>query len=124
MTPFGDATMMRSAFTKFLTAGRFSRAYYGWSKGLAFVFLAWMYAWEVAPERFLATVYDQAVLRGFIWFIVYSSVAICVIRGLPVFYDALYFFRAEEQRASRALDDAPSGIDIAAEQAERGGSIS
>jgi CDP-diacylglycerol--glycerol-3-phosphate 3-phosphatidyltransferase len=46
MTPFGEKTMMRSRFTHFLTAGRFSRAYYGWSKGFAFVLMTWMYAWD------------------------------------------------------------------------------
>jgi CDP-diacylglycerol--glycerol-3-phosphate 3-phosphatidyltransferase len=124
LTPFGESTMMRSAFTRFLTSGRFSRAYYGWSKGLAFVLLAWMHAWELAPDRFLGNVYDVDILRGFVWFIVYSSVAICVIRGLPVLYDALYYFREDEGAADNVADDVPSGVDIAAEQAERGGSIS
>jgi CDP-diacylglycerol---glycerol-3-phosphate 3-phosphatidyltransferase len=124
MTPFGDATMMRSSFTQFLTSGRFSRAYYGWSKGLAFVFLAWMQAWKTAPNRFLGTVYDQDIFRGVVWFIVYSSVAICVIRGLPVLYDAMYYFRAEEQLDAVLQDGNASAMEIAAEQAERGGSIS
>ncbi len=125
MTPFGESTMMRSAFTQFLTSGRFSRAYYGWSKGLAFVLLAWMLAWETAPERFLGSVYDVEVFRGIVWFIVYSSVAICVIRGLPVLYDAMYYFSEEEQPGEAASGDAAVSVDMAAEQAEhRGGSIS
>ncbi len=124
MTPFGEATMMRSSFTQFLTSGRYSRAYYGWSKGLAFVFLAWMQAWETAPNRFLGTVYDQDIFRGVVWFIVYSSVAICVIRGLPVLYDAMYYFRAEEQLDAVSQDGSAPAMEIAAEQAERGGSIS
>ncbi|CAN5591452.1 hypothetical protein BH23CHL2_BH23CHL2_10210 [soil metagenome] len=124
MTPFGEKTMMRSAFTQFLTAGRFSRAYYGWSKGLAFVFLAWMFAWETQPGRFLGIVYDNDIFRGIVWFIVYSSVAICVIRGIPVLYDALYYFRAEEQAAREPSESVSSGVEMTAEQAERGGSIS
>ena len=122
MTPFGDSTMMRSAFTKFLTSGRFSRAYYGWSKGLAYVFLAWMLAWELQPDRFLGAVYDQQVFRGVVWFIVYSSVAVCVIRGLPVLYDAMYYFRDDERVLGTAAD-ASAEIDITTEQAERGGTI-
>lgn len=124
MTPFGDSTMMRSAFTRFLTSGRFSRAYYGWSKGLAFVLLAWMLAWELDPSKFLGSVYDVEVFRGIVWFIVYSSVAICVIRGLPVLYDAMYYFRDEEQLDEASSESDVTTVDVAAEQAERGGSIS
>lgn len=123
MTPFGDTTMMRSAFTKFLTSGRFSRAYYGWSKGFAFVLLAWMLAWELDPSRFLGVFYDEAAFRGLVWFIVYSSVAICVIRGLPVLYDALYYFQ-EEQSTPEGIADTQAGIDLGSEEAERGRSIS
>lgn len=123
MTPFGDTTMMRSEFTRFLTSGRFSRAYYGWSKGLAFVLLAWMLAWELDPDRFLGVAFDLQVFRWIVWFIVYSSVAICVIRGLPVLYDAMYYFRDEDQQAAAASED-DDAVDVATEQAERGGTIS
>jgi len=124
MTPFGESTMMRSELTRFLTSGRFSRAYYGWSKGFAFVFLACMQAWKTDPSRFLGTVYDLDIFRGVVWFIVYSSVAICVVRGLPVIYDAMYYFREDEQVAEVSHDDTARAMEIAAEQAERGGSIS
>jgi len=124
MTPFGEKTMMRSSFTRFLTSGRFSRAYYGWSKGFAFVFLAWMHAWETHPERFLDAAYGNELFRGVVWFIVYSSLAICVIRGLPVLYDALYYFRAEEQMADASAQDASTELGVTTEQAERGRSIS
>ncbi len=126
MTPFGDQTMMRSEFTRFLTSGRFSRAYYGWSKGLAFVLLAWMHAWKLEPDRFLSAVYDVEVFRGIVWFIVYSSVAICVIRGLPVLYDALYYFREEnaESETVKRGESAVVGLEVSTERRERGGSIS
>src|SRR5665811_1710024 len=39
MTPFGVNNMMRSAFTEWLTAGRFMRAFFGWAKAAGFVFL-------------------------------------------------------------------------------------
>lgn len=123
MTPFGEQSMMRSPFTRFLTSSRFSRAYYGWSKGLAFVFLAWMHAWEVDPDAYLGGVYDVDVFRGLVWFIVYSSVAICVIRGLPVLYDALYYFRQEEPATAARSETATTGLDVASERAERGGTI-
>ena len=124
MTPFGETTMMRSAFTQFLTSGRFSRAYYGWSKGFAFVLLAWMLAWELEPDRFLGTLYDIEVFRGIVWFIVYSSVAICVVRGLPVLYDALYYFQEDEESADRQVGETGAGLDVKIEEAERGRSTS
>ena len=39
MTAFGENTMMRSAFTRWLTAGRFMRGLYGYVKAAAFIFL-------------------------------------------------------------------------------------
>ena len=120
MTPFGDSTMMRSSFTQFLTSGRFSRAYYGWSKGFAFVFLAWMLAWELEPDRFLGVIYDIALFRGLVWFIVYSSVAICVVRGLPVLYDALYYFQEDDPPTDDGLDETSAGTNVGIEEAERG----
>lgn len=122
-TPFGESTMMRSPVTTFLTASRFSRAYYGWSKGFAFVLLAGLYAWQIDPDMFLAPVYDIDLFRGVVWFLVYSSVAICVIRGLPVIYDAIAYFREDER-----LDEEPSAEErgvttIRAEHPKRGHSL-
>ncbi|HEV2107180.1 MAG TPA: CDP-alcohol phosphatidyltransferase family protein, partial [Thermomicrobiales bacterium] len=39
MTAFGEKNMMRSSLTRWLTAGRFMRALYGYAKAIAFVFL-------------------------------------------------------------------------------------
>ena len=123
-TPFGASTMMRSSFTHFLTAGRFSRTYYGWSKALAFVFLTWLYAWRLpeAEGRFLDTFYDIQAFRALGWFLVYSSVAICVLRGLPVIYDAMYYLRDEPEFDTTAPRERPVST-LAAERGERGTSI-
>ncbi len=96
-TPFGENTMARSSITHFLTASRFTRAYYGWSKAIAFVLLAWYVAWQLPASEgtVLASVYDNELFRVVMWFLVYSSVAICVIRGLPVIYDAWDTLRSE-----------------------------
>jgi CDP-diacylglycerol--glycerol-3-phosphate 3-phosphatidyltransferase len=104
-TALGEATMARSRFTWFLTASRFSRTAYGWSKALGFVFLTWLFAWQLpdANGRFLDTLYDVAAFRWVGWFLVYASVALCIIRGLPVIYDALFY-----------LEDAP-GVEPAHE---------
>lgn len=120
-TPFGESTMMRSSFTQFLTAGRFTRTYYGWSKALAFVFLSLLVAWRLpgADGRFLDVVYDFQAFRAVGWFLVYSSLAVCVIRGLPVIYDALYYLRDEPEVDSPAPRERTVST-LAAERGEHG----
>src|SRR5262249_9451388 len=39
MTAFGEKNMMRSPLTRWLTAGRFMRGFYGYAKAVGFVFL-------------------------------------------------------------------------------------
>jgi CDP-diacylglycerol--glycerol-3-phosphate 3-phosphatidyltransferase len=114
-TPFGDSTMMRSRLTWFLTASRFSRTAYGWSKALGFVFLAWLVAWRLpdGSGRWLDTFYDHQSFRALGWTLVYASVALCIVRGLPVIYDALYYLRDE--------DAAPATAPLAARERERSG---
>lgn len=117
-TPFGEQTMMRSRFTWFLTASRFSRTAYGWSKALGFVFLAWLLAWQLpdADGRFLDTFYDQQLFRLVGWVLVYASVALCVIRGLPVIYDAMYYLKEPDERSG--LSDASVAASDRTEQSE------
>ncbi|MBA2454596.1 MAG: CDP-alcohol phosphatidyltransferase family protein [Chloroflexia bacterium] len=120
-TAFGNETMARSRITHFLTASRFSRAYYGWSKGFAFFFLTLLFAWRLpgADGRFLDALYDLQAFRALVWFLVYSSVAICVIRGLPVIYDALYYLRDDPGTDEPAARERPVST-LAAERGERG----
>ena len=49
MTAFGENTMMRSAFTRWLTAGRFMRGLYGYVKAAAFIFLTGYYGY-IQPQ--------------------------------------------------------------------------
>jgi CDP-diacylglycerol--glycerol-3-phosphate 3-phosphatidyltransferase len=118
-TPFGETTMMRSRITWFLTASRFSRTAYGWSKALGFVFLSWLFAWELpgADGRFLDTFFDVQAFRAAGWALVYASIALCVIRGLPVIYDALYYLQEDEVRP---MSVAERPAVIPAEHGERG----
>jgi CDP-diacylglycerol--glycerol-3-phosphate 3-phosphatidyltransferase len=91
MTAFGEQNMMRSAITRWLTAGRFMRGLYGWSKGAGFVFLTGL-AGYVRPESAgttLAALYDQPAARAFGWLWVWLSVALLIVRGLPVIIDAV-----------------------------------
>ena len=88
-TPFGKKTMMKSKITKFLVASRFSRAFYGGLKVTAFTFLGFLiflntgiakYGWSINSN--IITILDliKAVL-------VYLTVFMCVIRGMPVLWD-------------------------------------
>jgi CDP-diacylglycerol--glycerol-3-phosphate 3-phosphatidyltransferase len=118
-TPFGDTTMMRSRFTWFLTASRFSRTAYGWSKALGFVFLAWLVAWRLpdADGRALDAFMDVEAIRGIGWLMVYASVALCVIRGLPVIWDAMYYLRDEDD--AQPVSREPAAL-LPTERTERG----
>ncbi|CAN5714696.1 hypothetical protein BH23CHL4_BH23CHL4_12350 [soil metagenome] len=91
MTPFGDNTMMRSPITRWLTAGRFMRIVFGVSKLYAFVFLAGLAGYEQRDSAgtLLGDIYDWEPFRYFGWFTVGLSVALTVVRGLPVVTDAL-----------------------------------
>jgi CDP-diacylglycerol---glycerol-3-phosphate 3-phosphatidyltransferase len=120
-TPFGDSTMMRSRFTWFLTASRFSRVFYGWSKALGFVFLTWLFAWQLpdAGGRFLDPAFDLQAFRAGGWFLVYASVALCVIRGLPVIYDAMYYIREEDTAESATTVSRDTARTVTQERGER-----
>lgn len=121
-TPFGESTMMRSSLTWFLTASRFSRVFYGWAKALGFVFLTWLFAWQLpdANGRVLDIVFDYQAFRALGWFLVFSSVALCVIRGLPVIYDAMYYIREEEAADAAIQAQREMPTPQVAERGERG----
>jgi CDP-diacylglycerol--glycerol-3-phosphate 3-phosphatidyltransferase len=78
-TPFG---MMRSAFGKFLVAGRFMRLLYGVIKAVTFGYIFLIQPWPVLFPSFYSRweVPINVVKEA----LVYASVAICIARGLPV----------------------------------------
>jgi len=92
MTAFGDRNMMRSALTRWLTAGRFMRALFGYSKAIGFVFLTGYVQFgrdRSTAGGALGSLYgtDWFHLAG--WMIVWSALALTIIRGIPVIVDAL-----------------------------------
>ena len=95
MTAFGENTMMRSAFTRWLTAGRFMRGLYGYVKAAAFIFLTGYYGYiqPQAEGTWLDKVYSLDVVRWFGWANVWLAVALTLIRGLPVLFDAIPYIR-------------------------------
>lgn len=102
-TAFGESTMMRSRFSWFLTASRFSRVTYGWAKALGFFFLTWLFASRLpgADGQILHHLFDlnlsgTSLFSILTWITVYTSIVMCVVRGLPVVWDAMYYLREDD----------------------------
>lgn len=95
MTAFGEKNMMRSAITRWLTAGRFMRGLYGYAKAGGFVFLTGLEAYKhhAAQGTWLGAVYDQTPFRVFGWAMVWLAVALTIVRAVPVIYDTWDFAR-------------------------------
>ena len=106
MTAFGDKNMMRSPLTTWLTAGRFMRAFFGYAKALAFVFLCGLVGWQHhdSTGTFIGSLYSQDWYRYVGWALVWLAVALTVIRGIPVIVDGIAYIRELDarNRASRA----------------------
>jgi phosphatidylglycerophosphate synthase len=81
LTAFGPTTMMRSKVGTFLVASRESRSAYGIAKAAAFTLIIVAYAPGV-PEPAHRIVLVVALVC------VYVSVALCVLRGIPVLLEA------------------------------------
>jgi CDP-diacylglycerol---glycerol-3-phosphate 3-phosphatidyltransferase len=110
MTPFGESNMMRSPITRWLTAGRFMRALFGWSKLVAFVFLAGLVGYEDhdATGTVLGSIYDVDLIWYIGWASVWLSVALTVIRGIPVIYDAVATYGSEPEPQAAGQQDRES----------------
>lgn len=90
MTAFGERNMMRSPLTRWLTAGRFMRALYGYTKAIAFVYLSGWVGLEATTGGggWIERLYDQPWYDVLGWFSVWSAVSLAIIRGVPVIVDA------------------------------------
>ncbi|NOX37352.1 MAG: CDP-alcohol phosphatidyltransferase family protein [Calditrichaeota bacterium] len=104
-TPFGEKTLMRSAFTRFLTASPFSRTIYAVGKVVAFVLLGTLLVFQegfamlqhwVPPQR-LGDLYLITEL------VVWVVVAMNLIRGIPVLIDGRFYLF--ERQFPRELKD-------------------
>lgn len=107
MTAFGDQNMMRSPFTRWLTAGRFMRTVFGYAKALGFVYLTGL-AGDRQPEAagtFLGELYDLEIYRLAGWICVWGAVALTVIRGVPVIYDAATWWNTKSPSDQDATAD-------------------
>ena len=87
------------------TAGRFMRGLYGYVKAAAFIFLTgWVgYLRPEAAGTWLERIYGLGVVYWFGWLNVWLAIALTLIRGLPVIFDAMPYIRSVG-----ASPDAPS----------------
>jgi CDP-diacylglycerol--glycerol-3-phosphate 3-phosphatidyltransferase len=111
MTAFGEKNMMRSPITRWLTAGRFMRALFGYMKALGFVFLTGLVAWEYKDTSgtFIGSVYSQEWARWFGWFLVIGAVVLTIVRGLPVIWDSIPLMQELDRRERAKKAGGPSG---------------
>jgi CDP-diacylglycerol--glycerol-3-phosphate 3-phosphatidyltransferase len=89
-TAFGPDTMMKSELARFLVASRFSRGVYGFSKAAVFIWLGGiLVAVSAAAESIFLLphwLFRALVITGDV--LAYLTVVFCVLRGLPVIWDA------------------------------------
>src|SRR5579884_2618823 len=114
MTAFGAKNMMRSAVTRWLTAGRFMRGFYGYAKAGGFVFLTGLEAYQHhdATHSWVGTLYGFEPFRVFGWAMVWSAVALTIVRGAPVIYDAWAAARGNAVAPAAAPPAPPRPADV------------
>lgn len=82
-TAFGENSMMSSKWTRALTSSRISRSIYGIAKAVAFIYLGGVIAFKnsgIHPELIVGLELAGVILSA-------VTVAMCLIRGLPVLVD-------------------------------------
>lgn len=103
-TAFGASTMMSNKFCHFLTASRFSRAVYGTAKALVFLvlILAYLpnleYCEFMTINQFMFYSDIQPYLVKTANILVYTTVIMCVVRGLPVIFESKRFIKDNDKK--------------------------
>ena len=100
-TPFGEKTHLRSRIARFLCASRFSRAVYGVTKAIVFIWLGFFLILEAALKRnfphigrtYFKLTYDIGIA------LVYITVILCVLRAIPIFWESRHLLLAKEYPA-------------------------
>ncbi len=89
-TPFGEKTMLKESWARALASSRFSRALYGISKAVVFVYLGALLVlesgrvdlgWSISP-RLMGWLYTGGSI------LVWTTVVMCLVRGIPVVWDS------------------------------------
>jgi CDP-diacylglycerol---glycerol-3-phosphate 3-phosphatidyltransferase len=79
-------SMMHTPWGRFLVASRFMRAFYGLAKGVTFGCLWLTHALILEDPRYLTTL--EPWYQSLVWL----TVGLCVVRGLPVLLDGRLYF--------------------------------
>jgi len=87
-TAFG---MMHSRLGRFFVSSRFMRDFYGTTKTMAFVVLAWVHALNRGAFPTLVVTQPWFYIAGYALTVL--TVALCLVRGVPVLFDARVLFR-------------------------------
>lgn len=82
-TAFGDATMQKEAWARFIVSSSWSRGLYATTKAVCFTYLALMITLESAGA--LSSWFIYLVPIKFL--LVYGTVTFCILRGLPVVWE-------------------------------------
>jgi CDP-diacylglycerol--glycerol-3-phosphate 3-phosphatidyltransferase len=90
-------SMMHSPWGRFLVASRFMRAFYGLAKVVTFVFLWLTHALVLEDPRYLAS------LEPWYQTLVWLTVGLCIVRGLPVLLDGRLYFTSGLTQANTGL---------------------
>jgi CDP-diacylglycerol---glycerol-3-phosphate 3-phosphatidyltransferase len=86
-------TMMHTPWGRFLVASRFMRAFYGLAKGVTFGALWVTHALVLQDPSCLAAL--EPVYQSLVWL----TVGLCVVRGLPVLLDGRLYFATGYRQA-------------------------
>lgn len=99
--PFGAKTLQTSAWARELTSSRWSRALYGILKAVAFCALGVAFAWDRS-----STTEGYLLFRQITSVLVYATVALGVIRGIPVLWEGRAYMTAADE--AEAATNAPA----------------
>ena len=99
-TPFGKKSHLSSKVARFICASRTSRGIYGGAKVASFVWLGLYltfqsgiekYGWSI-PANYMTISYNVGLA------LVYITVVMCVVRGIPVLWEARHLLLAKNYR--------------------------
>jgi CDP-diacylglycerol--glycerol-3-phosphate 3-phosphatidyltransferase len=91
-TPFG---MMQSGIGRFLVAGRFMRIFYAALKATTFGYIFLIQPWPgLVPDFYHQWLPAISLIKALL---IYTTVFICLLRGLPVLTEFIFMVKAELQ---------------------------
>ena len=91
MTAFGDKSLQKSTLGKILVTSKWSRGLYGFSKIAAFLSLIVLHGLLLQETEHMLTENLRNVIRLAGGFIIYFTVAFCIVRAVPVVLESRSF---------------------------------